>query len=138
MTIITPHIVWQDMYSVNVKEIDEQHKKFVGILNEIYNEAISPISKDNLKDLLNELVSYALLHFKTEETYFDKFNYKLAEAHKEEHKKILARLESYVMLNAEGKDIAFELLDLIEDWLVNHLSNFDKLYTKCFNDNGLF
>ena len=34
-------------------------------------------------------------------------------------------------------DFAFELVDFLEDWLINHLMTVDQKYVKCFHDHGL-
>lgn len=39
--------------------------------------------------------------------------------------------------NNDSLENGFELLDLLEDWLVDHLAVMDKKYTACFNEHGL-
>jgi hemerythrin len=34
-------------------------------------------------------------------------------------------------------DFAFDLIDFLEDWLINHLLDMDQKYKKCFHDHGL-
>jgi len=85
---------WKDEYSVNVKEIDEQHKVFLKILNNLY-VAINNYSIDKeLTKILEELVDYTKLHFSTEEKYFEQFNYSHTEEHKEEHKELIEKSSS--------------------------------------------
>ena len=131
-------IQWTDDLSVGVKEIDEQHKIFLNILNDLCDTSCSlhPISE--IASILKQLTSYASFHFATEEKYFDKFNYELSTEHKEEHNKLLTKVTEFnqIFIN-EGDAILPELLDFLEDWLIDHLSGQDKKYTKCFHDHGL-
>lgn len=132
-------IPWSDNLSVNVKEIDNQHKFFLSLLNDLYKTISSPNNKKILPEILLQLTDYAQLHFATEEKYFDQFNYEFSDEHKKEHQKLLTNvLKINEKYKSEGENILMELLDFLENWLVNHLSTQDKKYTKCFNEHGLF
>lgn len=131
-------IEWKDDYSVNVKEIDNQHKHFVGIINQLY-EAVQNQATDKLDNILADLASYAEEHFSTEEKYFDQFNYENSAEHKEEHRKLKQKVSEFVNDKSDDKlGVCFNLLDFLEDWLVDHLAEQDQKYSKCFNDHGLF
>jgi hemerythrin len=132
-------IEWKEEYSVNVQEIDAQHKRFIGLMDKLYTASGNFTITEVLGKILDELLDYAQLHFKTEEKYFDKFNYALSEEHKSKHKELLSKIEYFLKAHLElNKDVSFELLDFLEDWLVDHLSTQDKKYMICFNENGLF
>jgi hemerythrin len=132
-------IQWEQSYSVNVREIDDQHKNFIDLLNRSYNLINSGSNKENLKSILADLISYAKNHFETEEKYFDLYKYKNSAEHKEEHRKLERQVLDFQNDFLSGKkDIIVELINFLEDWLVDHLDNQDKKYVKCFNKNGLF
>ena len=131
-------VQWTDDLSVGVKEIDEQHQIFLEILNDLCDTSCVLHSAPEITSILRQLSTYASFHFATEEKYFDKFGYELATEHKEEHKKMLAKVAEFnKRFETEGDAILTELLDFIEDWLIDHLSVQDKKYTKCFNEHGL-
>jgi len=134
-------ILWSDEYSVRVAEIDDQHKYFVGLMNELYTAMLSKKSNEKIKEVFEKLVWYAGVHFSTEEKYFDQFHYELADEHKAEHKKLSGRIAEFAMLYKENPEKTFEttgeLIDFLENWLVDHLANQDKKYMDCFNKNGL-
>lgn len=132
-------IEWSEALSVHVREIDEQHKKFVGIINEIYDAIYTSKGHDVVGHILDELANYGAYHFATEEKYFDLFKYEEADAHKAEHRKLTADIAGFIERHKAGDDsVPGELIDFVEDWMVHHLENSDKKYTKCFNDHGLF
>ena len=132
-------ITWSSALSVNVKEIDEQHKVFVGLLNEAYEVLRNPAIRDTLPELIERLVKYTKMHFGTEEKYFDTFQYEFADLHKQEHRKLEKQAELFLeRVKTEGFAVEGELLDFLENWLVSHLANHDKKYTKCFNEHGLY
>lgn len=130
---------WKKEYSVNVKEIDDQHKRFIGLLDRLYKSILNNTVQAELAVILKELLEYAHLHFDTEEKYFDKFHYENAVEHKTEHRRLLGEIEDFAKRHASREvDISFELIDFLEDWLVCHLAMQDHKYVKCFNEHGLF
>ncbi len=132
-------IKWDTSHSVNVKEIDDQHQRFIQILNKLYESVSHAREQSELKTILDELVSYADLHFQTEEKYFDKFHYENSAEHKEEHTKLKKQVaDFYERYEKKETEISIKLLDFLEDWLVDHLDGQDKKYIECFNKNGLF
>lgn len=132
-------IPWTPELSVGVEEIDHQHQIFLGILNSLYEIVYKAERKKELVNILRQIEAYAIFHFATEEKYFDKFDYELAEGHKKKHAELLESVlkfkERYV---AEGEEVLAELIGFLEDWLVDHLAKEDKKYTQCFNSHGLF
>jgi hemerythrin len=68
-------VTWNDNLSVNVAEIDLQHKKLVGLINELFDAMKIGKGKDVTGKILDGLISYTATHFTQEERYFDKFGY---------------------------------------------------------------
>lgn len=131
-------IKWEDSYSVGVSHIDEQHKIFFGILNELNESVFAMKSQDVLGKIFKELSDYSNYHFDTEEKYFADFNYDGAQPHIAEHKNYIKRLgEIEAKIGADETKTALELIDFMEDWMVHHIDVMDKGYTKCFQDHGL-
>jgi hemerythrin-like metal-binding protein len=132
------YFAWKEEYKMNIKEIDKQHEYFVSLLNKLYIAIIDFQTQDNLGLILDELIVYAVDHFKTEEKYFDKFHFIGAEEHKKEHQMLKERLLDFKLKFTQDKaKISFELIDFLESWLVDHLDNMDKKYVECFHVNGL-
>ena len=133
-----PKIEWTPEHSVNVKIIDDQHKYFIGIINELYEAVYNLNLKKALGHIIDELASYGAFHFATEEKYFDLYSYEGAVEHKAQHQEMTQKIVSFSDRFKKGEDITSELIDFLEDWLVVHIDTYDKKYTKCFNDHGLF
>jgi hemerythrin-like metal-binding protein len=128
---------WSDNLSVHIKIIDKQHKHFIGIMNKLF-EAIQTDEKDAVPKIIDELADYANVHFATEESYFDRFNYEGAEEHITEHTKIKLKIIKFLARKDDDPfKVGYDLLDLLEDWLFKHLAKMDKKYIKTFNEHGL-
>lgn len=128
---------WKDEYSVGVEMIDEQHKMFVGIINELYTAIQEKKGDIVLKDIFNQLVAYTQFHFQTEERYFDEFDYEGAAEHKAAHQALIKQVTDLQKKEAEIMENPFKLMDFLEDWLIEHIMGMDKLYGPCFNQHGL-
>jgi hemerythrin len=130
-------MLWDDSFSVNVLEIDLQHRKLIDMINAFY-EHVGKDSDQVLKTLLDSLVEYTHYHFSTEEKYFEKFAYPDAESHREMHKKFVEKVfDVRNRLNNGQLVISFEITTFLKDWLTHHIKQSDKAYSKFFNDHGL-
>ncbi len=131
-------IEWDDKYSVNVSLIDEEHKKFIDIINKVL---VAKEHRNNRKEILGILIKiyeYAQKHFKTEETYMEKFGYSDYLFHKEEHQEFSLTILSYrIKLMNSNYQIANDIFIFLQRWLVNHIQGTDKKYIDCFIKNGL-
>lgn len=129
---------WSDDYNLGIKEIDAQHQHFVTILDSVYASILNSSSREEQEKLLDSLVDYTVVHFQTEEKYFDLFNFSGSLEHKEEHHKLKEQVFLFQKEFKNGdKELSYDLIDFLEDWLVNHLTGMDKKYVECFRENGL-
>ena len=82
MTLMT----WNDEMSVGVKELDDDHKQLIGMLNMAQETLSSARSREALEEVLDRLVEVTKVHFAHEETLFDRTGFPGAEAHRREHR----------------------------------------------------
>lgn len=131
------YFTWDDSYSVNVREIDLQHQKLVGMINEFY-DSVGKMPDQALFTLIGKLVNYTQYHFSTEEKYFEQFSYPGTKEHTEEHRKFTAKVLDVKKKVEEGRlVISTEITSFLKNWLSHHIKEVDKAYSKCFNDHGL-
>jgi hemerythrin len=130
---------WEEDYSVDIKEIDEHHKKFIGIIEKLSEGLNANLNEKVLEEILEELIEYGGFHFYTEEYYFDKFNYEFADEHKKAHSAFNEKIKEFQeKAKSDKMEVSFELIDYLENWLVGHIMNVDKKYTECFHEHGLY
>lgn len=132
-------ILWIDEYSVHVKLIDEQHKRFFQLLDMVTSAFYAGKKDIELEEVFRQLFEYRDYHFKTEEEYFKKFNFEGAPPHIAEHKAFDEQVsQMYLEVKKDKLATTVKLIEFMEDWLVHHIGFVDKQYTKCFNDHGLY
>ena len=131
-------INWSDSLSVNVKEIDLQHRKLIDMINEL-NEAMRiGKGKDSLGQILKGLISYTATHFRQEERYFDKYGYPDTVNHKKEHVAFVKKVTEFKDgFEKNNLAVTMEVMNFLSDWLKNHIKGTDKKYSKFFNEKGL-
>ncbi|MGV8176404.1 MAG: bacteriohemerythrin [Candidatus Bilamarchaeaceae archaeon] len=98
-------VSWSEDLSVGIKEIDNQHKHFIGELNSAHSLCSSG-NRDlkKARGIAADIMDYAREHFTTEESYFRKHDYPYAKEHEAEHAKLLERsIEFYDRLDS-GED----------------------------------
>ena len=131
-------VEWNDNYSVNIAEIDMQHREFIKLINELLKSVANGTSKEIISSIFKDLTEYATTHFKTEEDYFEKFNYPESSFHKQQHEDIANKIEEFKKRNKEGSKILdSEIVYFLISWFISHVMLIDKRFTKCFKENGL-
>src|SRR5208337_4187962 len=78
-------MAWSDKFSVNVAQFDEQHKKLVGMLNDLHDAMKQGKGSDVTGNVLSGLVQYVVTHFAAEEKLMKEHAYPEYLKHKMEH-----------------------------------------------------
>lgn len=124
-----PFMEWSDKLETGVKEADEQHKKLVGLINDLYDAMKQGKGREVIDKVLDELVKYAWYHFTTEETLMSKYGYPELQAHKREHEAFKAKIKEFLEKKAKGEiTLSVEVMSFLKDWLVKHIMGTDKKY----------
>lgn len=131
-------VKWGEQFSVHIKEIDDQHKKFVGLLRMAYTKMDKSVKPGELDFLLDALIEHAKLHFATEEKYFWHFDYEYANMHVKLHDDIKKELANFKDRHVKdgSKGLVMELIDFLEEWLLVHILKHDKEYLKDLHENA--
>lgn len=132
-------IHWTDEMSVGVKAMDDDHKKLIGILNEMKS---SLESADDLKAFgvaLEQLVEYTRIHLAREEKLLAYANYPESTEHHKEHDEMIDKaLKAQANFRCGATDmLAAEMTDFLQDWLMNHILISDKMYGPHLNEHGI-
>ena len=132
-------IIWNDTYSVGVREIDSQHKQLVDMINSLDNDMNSDKAKEELNRVLNLLTDYTIKHFSTEEELMMKYNYTDFNHHKEEHTNLVNDIKKFrVDYLAEKGSLSMDIGKYLKDWLMNHIMDTDKKLGKFLNRLGIY
>jgi len=119
-------------------KIDLQHQRLVDMINKLHDSMKKRESNNVLAGILNDMVAYTLVHFKSEEDLFIKFNYPAGRTHKMEHDLFIKKVEEFVgEFKSGNKILSIEVLNFLTEWLSQHIKIQDKAYTNFLNDKGI-
>jgi len=123
-------INWENKYNTGHSKIDEQHKKLVNILNDLYRGiAISKTDDEDIvfRSAIKRLIDYVGYHFSYEETIMERCEYAGIEEHKDWHRKFVAMiLEEAELYKREPRLIGSRLIRKLRDWILEHIGVRDK------------
>jgi hemerythrin-like metal-binding protein len=123
---IVKDLVWGEILSVGVKEIDEDHRKLIHIFNILNHSVMERESPEYLAAVLEELINCTVWHFSHEERLMLKYRYKEIEEHKAQHRELIqsAKELQQEILQAE-KPMVDEQIVFLERWLTEHILTAD-------------
>lgn len=131
-------LTWSDKYSVNVKEIDDQHKKLISLLNELHTAMSAGKGKDILSGVLKNLIDYTAYHFSTEEKYMVQYGYTGYTKHRAEHQEFVKKVKEFDQKFQAGQtSVTIEVIKFLSGWVAGHISGTDMQYSQFFNQKGL-
>ncbi len=122
-------IHWNPIFESGDQTIDDQHRSLVDTINRLDSAHAWGTGEHAMAFVLGELDKYALLHFRTEELFFDEVGYPGAEAHKAMHRYFIDKMaELRRDFEAGNKDAVASLLGVLGDWFVRHVADEDVKY----------
>ncbi len=131
-------MAWDESYSVNVREIDSQHRRLVRLLNELHEAMKFGRSRDGLGEIFHEVVEYAKYHFATEERLMREARFPDYLLHRAVHEDVISRLADFHgQFDDRGPAITMMTLQFFRDWLRNHFVAEDQAIGRYVNSAGI-
>ena len=129
---------WSEKYSVNIEEIDSQHKKLIGMVGRLNIAMSQGKGNEALGEILTELIRYTRTHFAEEERIMETGGYPDYEAHKAKHAWLSNRVADIYRDYRDGRVIlTLEVMTFLETWLDRHIMGTDKEYGPFLNAKGI-
>lgn len=129
---------WSDKYSVNIAEIDRQHKKLIGLVGTLRAAMREGKGKQALSTVLKDLVDYTKTHFGAEERLMRDHGYPEYADHKDKHDKMTQKVLEVQKQYHEGKlTISLEVMTFLENWVDKHILGTDMKYAPFLNSKGV-
>jgi len=122
--------VWTDQLNIGIGVIDQQHRRIVEYINQLDDARSNGYSRDEIGNLINELVDYTISHFGFEESLQEEANYPFIKAHKKVHDLFAQRVSDFQTRFNQGEDVTKALNSLLVTWLFNHIKRDDADYVQ--------
>ncbi len=126
-------IRWSDELRTGIAKIDEQHRGLVNLVNRLYSALRNGQGNAALGEILEELIQYTAVHFKTEEDLMVRYSYPDYESHKRTHDGLVKQVLEIQSKFKEGRGtLSVELMNFLKSWLINHIQGMDMGYKGFF------
>ncbi len=120
---------WKTSNSIGLTEVDDQHQELFDIARELRDAIKEGNSAEIVSATVVKLSEYTKYHFSLEEQLMLEDNYPDYEFHKERHQKLIDKLnELQENLNPEDFRSSLLVLELLINWIQNHILDDDKNY----------
>lgn len=123
-------IEWKDRMSVGVEALDQDHRRLIGLLNQLHDLVQGRACDSAPIDIVRDLIRYTEYHFDCEERLMRLGRYPAYEEHVSMHRDIRRRIISFEQKFREDPAEAhlLPLYDFLSDWLMRHILREDKKY----------
>lgn len=103
-------IPWSESFEIGIKEIDDQHKYLVKLINDCGNKYTSTLEESDIENIFVELLDYAKYHFSSEEYYWNTSYIDKARAleHHNQHESFIVELSELPLPKGRGFSILKE------------------------------
>ena len=118
-------------FLTGIEMIDREHKRLFEIAENLYQlkcrEYVTD-KYDHIREILTELRDYTMTHFEHEEAYMKSISYKRMISQLSQHDALRETICGWDLdaIDEDQDEAIGDMLNLITDWLVNHILNEDK------------
>lgn len=129
---------WDETISVKIRKFDDQHKKLIGYLNDLFNAMSGGTGKEQVGKTLVSLSNYTRTHFADEEKAMSTHAFPGYAKHKKEHDAFVTKLDDFQQKHAKGDMyLTIDIMEFLQGWLIQHIKGTDKLYSDYLNEKGV-
>lgn len=127
---LTPAVTWESKYSVGIASIDSEHKKLIGLINDLHAAMAQGRGRAVVGKILDGLAAYTVTHFANEEAMMRLHSYPGYERHKAIHDKLVEQVKGMRdEFHAGDTTISLEVLTFLQKWLIDHIQGVDQQYS---------
>ncbi|MFB1011226.1 MAG: bacteriohemerythrin [Thiopseudomonas sp.] len=129
---------WSQDLEIGIGEVDEQHQWLVNLTNQLHthmNEG--QLDPQRIGDCLEQLMDYTMNHFIAEEELLKRHGYPDTDEHIRQHNQFCQQVMALQDRHEAGERVGNEAVDLLKNWLINHITRIDRDYVDYFRANNI-
>jgi hemerythrin len=125
--------------SVDIRAMDDQHGILMDTLNELRLTVLRGYHREEVNQLLKQLVDFTRMHFSSEEQLLEQFDYPGLADHRAEHQRLLLQIQESANKLRHSESMHMRpLLGFLCDCYQEHMEGADKEYGPWLNERGVF
>lgn len=119
---------WSPQYLIGNETIDSEHQELFRLVNAFHDHWMEKRERKEIAQVLNQLITYAQMHFQHEEIIMQNCGYPQLADHQFIHELMVDTIFK-LRQSFEEKDIHLEMdtMKFVRSWLVDHIANHDFL-----------
>jgi hemerythrin len=123
--------VWDERYIVGIEDIDEQHKRIVQLIDDLYSAMSEGKGADSLKHALQAIDYLSQLHFRTEMRYMVGCKYPGSAHHVHQHEQFVTDMDGFLrkvteQTYEENMLMTVRVAAYLYHWLTMHIQTEDQ------------
>ncbi len=131
-------VEWSDGLSVGIAAIDDDHRKLLGLINNLQTAVLYPTGDAFERQALKDLVDYTKYHFEREEDLMERNGYPDFAAHKRLHEAMIARVGQFLEAYERDREgTVNEMTSYLKTWLLDHIAGTDQKYSPYLRERGV-
>jgi len=130
-------LVWTTEMSVDIPNIDAQHRFLFGQINELVDLRERGGSRERLLRVLKALMHFSDAHFDSEDEVMIDSDFPLFINHRAEHQKYITHLAGFVdQYVKEERNLPDKMLEFLVAWWFQHTCQSDQKYARWIHSQG--
>ncbi len=122
---------WTSEMSIGIPELDEDHKRFIALVNGLSESIVNRMDLTEVKRRLHDILDDATEHFELEERLFKESRYPLADVHAAIHATLIESIKNLGSTMEFGID--YDWIDAalnLKESLIIHIQTEDMTYAE--------
>lgn len=129
---------WSEVFEVGIPRVDAEHRHLVAVVNSFHEVYRSGAGREKIFPVLNLLVKYVEVHFRSEESLMAAGKYPDLLKHRREHDKLTEQIFDLAQKYEAGDaEIGYEVMEFLKSWLLDHILQRDKRLEPFFRERGI-
>ena len=129
---------WNEDYNTGVTFIDEQHRYFFNIVNDLKENLNEGVCRDSASKIFFSLAHYAEHFLIQEEIYFRDYQFPRLKEHKDLHKEFIRRVIQFQSdYEKDVGETCRSMLAYLGEWFENHILKYDREAIDYLKQKGL-
>jgi len=113
---------WSDQYLIGNDIIDAEHAELFRLINDFHSQWVETRRRRSIVRVLNQLIAYAEMHFRHEETIMADAGFPLLAEHAALHEAMIETIFELQKSYEEGSlRVEMDTMKFVKSWLLEHI-----------------
>jgi hemerythrin len=113
---------WSDQYLIGNELIDAEHAELFRLINDFHSQWVEARKQLAIARVLNQLITYAEMHFRHEETIMGEAGFPLLAEHAALHETMVETIFQLQKSYEEGSlRLEMDTMKFVKSWLLEHI-----------------